>query len=116
MSETNAPPPSDPALKAAKIAVFILSALIILALIGLVVGAAMKLAKPHAPVVAPSQPAGSLFMLPMGARVLAPETARAMLKIFFATPFGGGRHAGRVSSRRVGARLQWIGRTSITLR
>lgn len=36
-------------------------------------------------------------IIAMGARVLAPETARAMLKTFFATPFGGGRHAGRVA-------------------
>ena len=84
----NAPPPSDPALKAAKIAVFILSALIILALIGLVVGAAMKLAKPHAPVVAPSQPAGSLFMLPMGARVLEMQTQPGRLILHLRTTDG----------------------------
>lgn len=36
-------------------------------------------------------------IIAMGARVLAPDTARAMLKKFFATPFAGGRHAGRVA-------------------
>ena len=36
-------------------------------------------------------------IIAMGARVLAPDAARAMLKTFFATPFGGGRHAGRVA-------------------
>ena len=85
----NAPPPSDPALKAAKIAVFILSALIILALIGLVVGAAMKLAKPHAPVaVAASPPAGTLFMLPMGARVLEMQTQPGRLILHLRTTEG----------------------------
>jgi ribose 5-phosphate isomerase B len=36
-------------------------------------------------------------VLAMGARILKPEAARGMLKTFFATPFGGGRHAGRVA-------------------
>jgi ribose 5-phosphate isomerase B len=36
-------------------------------------------------------------IIAMGARVLKPELARAMLKTFFATPFAGGRHAGRVA-------------------
>ncbi|MGE4064843.1 MAG: ribose 5-phosphate isomerase B [Rhodospirillaceae bacterium] len=35
-------------------------------------------------------------VLAMGARVLAPEKARALLKTFFETPFEGGRHARRV--------------------
>ncbi len=36
-------------------------------------------------------------IIAMGARVLAPDLARAMLKKFFTTPFSGGRHAGRVA-------------------
>jgi ribose 5-phosphate isomerase B len=32
----------------------------------------------------------------MGARIVAPEAARALLKTFFETPFEGGRHARRV--------------------
>ncbi|TAK99001.1 MAG: ribose 5-phosphate isomerase B [Rhodospirillaceae bacterium] len=36
-------------------------------------------------------------VLALGARLLPPEEARAFLKIFLATPFGGGRHAGRVA-------------------
>jgi ribose 5-phosphate isomerase B len=35
-------------------------------------------------------------VLAMGARVVAPDTARALLKTFFETPFEGGRHARRV--------------------
>jgi ribose 5-phosphate isomerase B len=35
-------------------------------------------------------------VLAMGARVLTPETARALLKTFFETSFEGGRHARRV--------------------
>ncbi|MCB2108750.1 MAG: ribose 5-phosphate isomerase B [Rhodobacteraceae bacterium] len=36
-------------------------------------------------------------VLALGARVISPETARNALKTFFSTPFGGGRHAGRVA-------------------
>jgi ribose 5-phosphate isomerase B len=32
-----------------------------------------------------------------GQRLIGPETAREALKIFLATEFGGGRHAGRVA-------------------
>lgn len=35
-------------------------------------------------------------VLALGARVLEPEQARALLKTFFETPFEGGRHARRV--------------------
>jgi ribose 5-phosphate isomerase B len=35
-------------------------------------------------------------VLAMGARILAPEQARALLKTFFETSFEGGRHARRV--------------------
>jgi ribose 5-phosphate isomerase B len=36
-------------------------------------------------------------IIAMGARLHGHEEARAMLKTFFATPFAGGRHAGRVT-------------------
>ena len=36
-------------------------------------------------------------ILALGARVIAPESAKHMLRTFFATPFSGGRHAGRVA-------------------
>ena len=35
-------------------------------------------------------------VLALGARVLTPDAARALLKTFFETPFEGGRHARRV--------------------
>lgn len=36
-------------------------------------------------------------VLALGARVLTAETARHLLKVFFSTPFAGGRHAQRVA-------------------
>jgi ribose 5-phosphate isomerase B len=36
-------------------------------------------------------------ILALGARIVSPDTAKAMLKTFFATDFAGGRHAGRVT-------------------
>jgi len=36
-------------------------------------------------------------ILAMGARILPTDEARELLKIFLATPFGGGRHARRVA-------------------
>lgn len=36
-------------------------------------------------------------ILALGARVVAPDTAKHLLRTFFSTPFGGGRHAGRVA-------------------
>ncbi len=36
-------------------------------------------------------------VLAMGARVIGPEVARACLKVFLSTPFGGGRHERRVA-------------------
>jgi len=36
-------------------------------------------------------------ILALGARILPIDEARALLKIFFSTPFAGGRHAGRVT-------------------
>jgi ribose 5-phosphate isomerase B len=36
-------------------------------------------------------------VLALGARVIGPEVARACLKVFLSTPFGGGRHGPRVA-------------------
>ncbi|MBI3504742.1 MAG: ribose 5-phosphate isomerase B [Proteobacteria bacterium] len=36
-------------------------------------------------------------VLALGARVIGPEVARACLKVFLSTPFGGGRHEKRVA-------------------
>lgn len=36
-------------------------------------------------------------ILALGARVIAIDTAKHLVREFFATPFGGGRHAGRVA-------------------
>jgi len=36
-------------------------------------------------------------VLALGARLIGPETARECLRVFLATPFEGGRHAGRVA-------------------
>ncbi|MGH6967748.1 MAG: ribose 5-phosphate isomerase B [Stellaceae bacterium] len=36
-------------------------------------------------------------VLVLGGRILGPELARDCLKIFFSTPFEGGRHAGRIA-------------------
>jgi ribose 5-phosphate isomerase B len=36
-------------------------------------------------------------ILALGARIVQPDTAKAMVKTFFTTEFAGGRHAGRVT-------------------
>lgn len=36
-------------------------------------------------------------VMAIGARIVAPDLAKTMLKTFFATEFAGGRHAGRVA-------------------
>ena len=60
------------AYRMAKLAVIVLSALIILALIGLVVGAVMKFTGRSAPVFAGS--GGAAFVLPPGAKIVSTET------------------------------------------
>ncbi len=57
--------------RAAKLAVIVLSALIILALVGLVVGMALKFSG-HSPGSPPA--AGAAFVLPPGARILSVQT------------------------------------------
>ena len=68
--------PADPkstfGYRAAKSAVIVLSALIILALIGLVVGAVMKFTGRSKPVFAGS--GGVAFVLPPGAKIVSTET------------------------------------------
>ena len=59
------------AYRMAKLAVIVLSALIILALIGLVVGAVMKFTGRSAPVFAGS--GGTAFVLPPGAKIVSSE-------------------------------------------
>jgi hypothetical protein len=73
VSDMQAPtgPQDTPAYKAAKYAVIILSALIILALIGLVVGVAMKLSG-RGPTLSGSG-SGQTFMLPRGAKIVTTD-------------------------------------------
>ena len=85
MSDIQPDPQNSPTLKAAKIAVIILSSLIILALIALVVGAVMKLQGKigkSAPAALPSS-----FTLAPGSRILSMETqpGRVILHIKTAT-------------------------------
>lgn len=80
MSDILPDPQNNPALKAAKIAVIILSSLIILALIALVVGAVMKLSGggKKAPAQLPSN-----FTLAPGSRILSMDSqpGRLILRI-----------------------------------
>src|SRR5258706_13859723 len=69
--DTPADPKSTFSYRAAKLAVIVLSALIILALIGLVVGAALKFTGRSKPVFAAS---GAAFVLPPAAKIVSPET------------------------------------------
>ena len=84
MSDILPDPQNSPALKAAKIAVIILSSLIILALIALVVGAVMKLAggSKKAPTQLPSN-----FTLAPGSRIISMDSqpGRLILRIRTAT-------------------------------
>jgi hypothetical protein len=77
VSDINAPvdPKSTAGYRAAKLAVIVLSALIILALIGLVVGAILKLSGRSTHVLGSGSASGnSAFQLPPGARVVNSET------------------------------------------
>jgi len=80
MSDILPDPQNSPALKAAKIAVIILSSLIILALIALVVGAVMKLSGGKK---APTAEPPSNFTLAPGSRIIAMESqpGRLILRI-----------------------------------
>ena len=70
--DTPADPKSTFGYRAAKFAVIVLSALIILALIGLVVGGIMKFSGRSKPVFAGS--GGAAFALPPGAKIVSSET------------------------------------------
>ncbi len=77
MSDIQAPvdPKSTLGYRAAKLAVIVLSALIILALIALVVGAVLKLAGRSTHVLGSgSNTGGGAFALPAGAKIVASET------------------------------------------
>ena len=80
MSDILPDPQNSPALKAAKIAVIILSSLIILALIALVVGAVMKLSGGRK---APTAEPPSNFTLAPGSRIITMESqpGRLILRI-----------------------------------
>jgi hypothetical protein len=83
MSDIPPDPQNSPALKAAKLAVIILSSLIILALVALVVGAIMKLAGGGKP----RTEAASNFVLAPGSRIVSMDTqpGRLILRIRTAT-------------------------------
>ena len=84
MSDIQPDPQNSPALKAAKIAVIILSSLIILALIALVVGAVMKLS--GAKKKTPAELASSFTLAP-GSRIVSMDSqpGRLILRIKTAT-------------------------------
>ena len=77
MSDINAPvdPKSTAGYRAAKLAVIVLSALIILALVGLVVGVVLKMTGRSTHVFGSSTAASdSAFILPAGARIMSSDT------------------------------------------
>lgn len=107
MSDMQAPadPQSSLAYRGAKYAVIILSALIILALIGLVIGVVMKLSGRSTHFAE----GGHTFILPQGARVLATEAQPGRLILHVRSPEGDeidiistedGKLVGRVVSAR----------------
>lgn len=87
MSDMQAPvdPQNTLAYRGAKYAVIVLSALIILALIGLVAGAVMKLSGRSTHVMGGSDAA---FVLPPGARILSSETQPGRLILHVRSPEG----------------------------
>jgi hypothetical protein len=78
VSDINAPvdPKSTAGYRAAKLAVIVLSALIILALIGLVVGVVLKMTGRSTHLFGPGGGSASdtAFVLPAGARIMSSET------------------------------------------
>ena len=77
--DTPADPKSTFSYRAAKFAVIVLSALIILALIGLVVGGIMKFTSRAKPVFAGS--GGTAFVLPPGAKIVSSENQPGRLSL-----------------------------------
>ncbi len=74
--------------RAAKAAVIVLSALIILALMGLVVGAVLKLAGRSTHVLNGVRQGGGAFVLPAGARILGSESQSGRLILHVHSPAG----------------------------
>jgi uncharacterized protein DUF6476 len=85
--EAPADPKNTATYRAAKLAVIVLSALIILALIGLVVGFAVKLSGKAHPAGAAAVP-GSTILLPAGAKILKAETQPGRLILSVQGPGG----------------------------
>jgi hypothetical protein len=83
--------PADPkgtlGYRAAKLAVIVLSALIILALIGLVVGGILKLSG-HPKAVAGGGAASTVFTLPLGAKILSKDVQPGRLILQVRGPDG----------------------------
>jgi hypothetical protein len=91
VSDINAPadPKSTPGYRAAKAAVIVLSALIILALIGLVVGGILKLSGRSTHMLGGAASAGNgPFALPAGAKIIATETQPGRLILHVRAPEG----------------------------
>lgn len=86
MSDMQAPagPQNTLAYRGAKYAVIVLSALIILALVGLVVGVAMKLSG-HLP---PSSGTGQTFVLPPGAKIVTTDVQPGRIVLHIRSPQG----------------------------
>jgi hypothetical protein len=103
--QAQADPQSTLAYRGARFAVIVLSALIILALIGLVVGVAMKLSGRSTPLSGGSQ----TLVLPQNSKILATEVQPGRLILHVRSPEGDeidivntddGRLIGRVMSAR----------------
>ena len=85
------PSPADPSktlsYRMARLAVIVLSALIILALIGLVVGTVMKLSGRSTRVIGGSQNTAA-FVLPPGAKIVSSETEGGRVVLHVTSPAG----------------------------
>ncbi len=90
MSDINAPadPRSTLGYRTAKFAVIVLSALIILALIGLVVGAVLKLSGRSTHVLGGGASNGGAFVLPAGAKIVGTDTQPGRLILHVTSPQG----------------------------
>jgi hypothetical protein len=83
--------PADPSktlsYRMARLAVIVLSALIILALIGLVVGSVLKLSGRSTHVIGGAQNPGA-FVLPAGSRIVSTETQTGRIILHVTSPVG----------------------------
>jgi hypothetical protein len=84
--QSQAGPQGTPAYRAAKYAVIVLTALIILALIGLVVGAVMKLSGRSTKLL--ESGTSQTLALPQGARILSTESQPGRLIVHVRSPLG----------------------------